>query len=294
MIPRIRAPPTWRFPDYSAALTGDVKGLVIGVPEKLAGRMKHRRRAATMAAFEAALDVFRGLGASVRPVTLPPLQQFDDSKKTHRGRRAVHHPRRGSAHAAGAVRRQPALPDHRRRPGARRGLYPGDALAHRPGARHAGRPVDGRSADAADQRAGREARAGAAVEPVHAGIVHHAVQCRRQSGLVGVQRLRRATACRFRCRSSAGCSTRRRCCAPATPTKRRRRGAASVRHCSRCAAGSATGDWLQCGRVRGRCRIIESSLLLVAQRGVEIRGTGRTHVFGCPNHSIEPHLPLHR
>ena len=26
--------------------------------------------------------MFRGLGASVRPVTLPPLQQFDDAKKT--------------------------------------------------------------------------------------------------------------------------------------------------------------------------------------------------------------------
>ena len=36
---------------------------------------------ATKAAFEAALDVCRGLGASVRPVTSPPLQQFDDSKK---------------------------------------------------------------------------------------------------------------------------------------------------------------------------------------------------------------------
>ena len=34
-----------------------------------------------MAAFEAALDVFRGLGASVRPVTLPPIEQFDDAKK---------------------------------------------------------------------------------------------------------------------------------------------------------------------------------------------------------------------
>src|SRR4029077_10279186 len=34
------------------------------------------------ATFEAALDVFRGMGASVRPVTLPPLQQYDDAKKT--------------------------------------------------------------------------------------------------------------------------------------------------------------------------------------------------------------------
>jgi aspartyl-tRNA(Asn)/glutamyl-tRNA(Gln) amidotransferase subunit A len=68
-------------PDYSAALTGSVEGLVIGVPtvwlEKEAPPSP-----ATLAAFEAALDVFRGLGASVRPVALPSIEQFDDVKKT--------------------------------------------------------------------------------------------------------------------------------------------------------------------------------------------------------------------
>src|SRR5882757_8585943 len=68
------------IPDYSAALIGDLKGLVIGVPVKWL-EDEAPPTAATMTAFEAALDVFRGLGASVRPVTLPPLQQFDDSKK---------------------------------------------------------------------------------------------------------------------------------------------------------------------------------------------------------------------
>jgi aspartyl-tRNA(Asn)/glutamyl-tRNA(Gln) amidotransferase subunit A len=69
------------IPDYAAALTGDVKGLVIGVPARwLEDEMP--LSAPTRAAFEAALDVFRGLGASVRPVTLPPLQQFDDCKRT--------------------------------------------------------------------------------------------------------------------------------------------------------------------------------------------------------------------
>lgn len=69
------------IPDYGAALTGDVKGLVIGVPARwLEDDMP--LSAPTRAAFEAALDVFRGLGASVRPVTLPPLQQFDDCKRT--------------------------------------------------------------------------------------------------------------------------------------------------------------------------------------------------------------------
>ncbi len=69
------------IPDYTAALTGDIRGLAIGVPQKWLEE-EARLTAPTMAAFEAALDVFRGLGATVRPVMLPPLQQFDDAKKT--------------------------------------------------------------------------------------------------------------------------------------------------------------------------------------------------------------------
>ena len=69
------------IPDYAAALTGEVKGLTIGVPVNWLDD-EAPPTAPTKAAFEAALDVFRGLGASVRPVTLPPLQQFDDAKKT--------------------------------------------------------------------------------------------------------------------------------------------------------------------------------------------------------------------
>ena len=69
------------IPDYSAGLTGNVKELVIGVPTAWLEK-EAPPSAATMAAFEAALDVFRGLGASVRPVTLPPIEQFDDVKKT--------------------------------------------------------------------------------------------------------------------------------------------------------------------------------------------------------------------
>ena len=67
-------------PDYAAALTGNVKGLVIGVP---VGWLETESplTPATRAAFDAALEVFRGLGATVRPVTLPSLQQFDDTKK---------------------------------------------------------------------------------------------------------------------------------------------------------------------------------------------------------------------
>ena len=69
------------IPDYVAALTGDVRGLVIGVPVHWLEK-ESPPTPATKAAFDAALEVFRGLGATVRPVTLPPLQQFDDAKKT--------------------------------------------------------------------------------------------------------------------------------------------------------------------------------------------------------------------
>jgi aspartyl-tRNA(Asn)/glutamyl-tRNA(Gln) amidotransferase subunit A len=68
------------IPDYAAALDGDLKGMAIGVPAAWLDEAK--LSAETKAAFDAALEVFRSLGASVRPVTLPVLQQFDDCKKT--------------------------------------------------------------------------------------------------------------------------------------------------------------------------------------------------------------------
>ena len=68
------------IPDYAAALTGNVSGLVIGVPVDWL-ETESPLTPATKAAFDAALEVFRGLGATVRPVTLPSLQQFDDTKK---------------------------------------------------------------------------------------------------------------------------------------------------------------------------------------------------------------------
>jgi aspartyl-tRNA(Asn)/glutamyl-tRNA(Gln) amidotransferase subunit A len=68
-------------PDYTAALTCDVRGLVIGVPWHWLGQ-DLPLTSGTRAAFEAALEVFRGLGASVRAVSLPALQQYEDVKKT--------------------------------------------------------------------------------------------------------------------------------------------------------------------------------------------------------------------
>jgi aspartyl-tRNA(Asn)/glutamyl-tRNA(Gln) amidotransferase subunit A len=67
--------------DYVSALTGDVKGLVIGVPWQWLEE-EIPLSPATRASFDAALVVFRDLGATVRPISLPPLQQFDDVKRT--------------------------------------------------------------------------------------------------------------------------------------------------------------------------------------------------------------------
>jgi aspartyl-tRNA(Asn)/glutamyl-tRNA(Gln) amidotransferase subunit A len=68
-------------PDFVAALTGEVGGLVIGVPWRWLEE-EIPLEPATRAAFDAALGVFRDLGATVRPVSLPPLQEFDDAKRT--------------------------------------------------------------------------------------------------------------------------------------------------------------------------------------------------------------------
>ena len=194
--------------------------------------MKRRRAPGPRRAFEAALDVFRGLGASVRPVALPPMQQFDDARRSSRWPSCSPstasdlrtRPELFGASlryriiAGGLVRAEDYVQAMRLRTDLARG--------------HAGSAVDGRSADAADRRAGRKAGAGAAVEPVHRRVVDDAVQCRRQSGLVGVQRLCARTACRTRCRSSAGCSRTPRSCAPATPTKTPRPGVSGARCCS--------------------------------------------------------------
>jgi aspartyl-tRNA(Asn)/glutamyl-tRNA(Gln) amidotransferase subunit A len=66
--------------DYQAALDGTCLGLTIGVPWSWldqAGTTAPTRRA-----FEAALDVLRGIGATIVPVTLPTLEAYSDSKKT--------------------------------------------------------------------------------------------------------------------------------------------------------------------------------------------------------------------
>jgi len=67
-------------PDYRTALSGNVAGLVIGVPW---GWLESDLppTSPTRAAFEAALAIFRDLGAEIRAVELPPLQEYEDAKK---------------------------------------------------------------------------------------------------------------------------------------------------------------------------------------------------------------------
>lgn len=67
-------------PDYRAALTGAVEGLVIGVPRRWL-EDEAPPTAETRAAFDAALAVFKALGAEIREVSLPPLKQYDETKK---------------------------------------------------------------------------------------------------------------------------------------------------------------------------------------------------------------------
>ncbi len=69
------------IPDYTSALTGDVKGLVIGVPWRWLTE-ELPLTGPTSAAFDAALEVYTALGAEIREISLPALKQFEDAKKT--------------------------------------------------------------------------------------------------------------------------------------------------------------------------------------------------------------------
>jgi aspartyl-tRNA(Asn)/glutamyl-tRNA(Gln) amidotransferase subunit A len=67
-------------PDYVAALTGKVEGLTIGVPWRwLEDELPPS--AATRAAFDATLATFRGLGAEIREIALPPVLDYHATMK---------------------------------------------------------------------------------------------------------------------------------------------------------------------------------------------------------------------
>jgi aspartyl-tRNA(Asn)/glutamyl-tRNA(Gln) amidotransferase subunit A len=73
--PHDPASSTREVPDYAATLTGKVEGLVIGVPWSwLKDELPPRH--ATLHAFEAALDVFKDLGAEIRDISLPPILSY--------------------------------------------------------------------------------------------------------------------------------------------------------------------------------------------------------------------------
>ncbi len=65
-------------PDFAGALSLDLKGLRIGVPRHF-WETDAECGEETLAALEAALDVFRRLGAEVRDVTLAPFQDYGDA-----------------------------------------------------------------------------------------------------------------------------------------------------------------------------------------------------------------------
>lgn len=67
--------------NFTAALDGSVDGLVAGVPWRWLEE-EAPLSPETRGAFDAALDVLRGLGVRVQPVDLPKLQLFDDVKRT--------------------------------------------------------------------------------------------------------------------------------------------------------------------------------------------------------------------
>lgn len=67
-------------PNYVSALTGSIKGLVIGVPWCwLEDEMPPSP--AARAAFDAALEDFKGPGAQIREVTLPPMLDYHATMK---------------------------------------------------------------------------------------------------------------------------------------------------------------------------------------------------------------------
>jgi aspartyl-tRNA(Asn)/glutamyl-tRNA(Gln) amidotransferase subunit A len=64
-------------PDFAAALGGDLKGVRIGVPRHFF-ETDLTCEPEVLAAFNASVEVFRTLGATVQDVTLPPLGLFTD------------------------------------------------------------------------------------------------------------------------------------------------------------------------------------------------------------------------
>lgn len=67
-------------PDYRAALNGSCAGLTLGVPWRWLDEAKSSDP--VRAAFAAALEALKGLGATVVDIELPSIELYSDSKKT--------------------------------------------------------------------------------------------------------------------------------------------------------------------------------------------------------------------
>ena len=63
-------------PDYAAALTGDVHGLVIGVPRSFFAANDVGADAQILAAFDVALQAFEDLGARLQEIDIPALRYY--------------------------------------------------------------------------------------------------------------------------------------------------------------------------------------------------------------------------
>ena len=175
-------------PDYVAALTGNVEGLVIGVPWRwLEDELPPSP--ATRAAFDAALGVFKALGAVVRDVSLPPVRDYHATIRVIAVSElfAIHgKDLRSRPEMFG---RKPALSHHRRRTGAGGGIPAGAARSHRSCARDAGRHGEGGCHHVADRRACGAVAAGASRQPLHPAELHLSLQRCGQPGAVRLQRL---------------------------------------------------------------------------------------------------------
>lgn len=68
-------------PDFASALTGDCRGLVVGVPRRWLEE-EAPFSDEVRAAFDASLEVLVSLGAKLRDVELPPLEAYSDAKMT--------------------------------------------------------------------------------------------------------------------------------------------------------------------------------------------------------------------
>jgi Amidase len=175
-------------PDYAAALTGRVEGLVIGVPWRW---LEDERplAPATRAAFDMALAVFRALGAEVRDVSLPPLLSYHATMKVIAVSElfAIHgHDLRTRPElfgeslryriiAGGLVRAEDYLAATRARTDLARAMQ------------HTLAKVDVMMLP--NRQACGEAGAGAPRQHLHPAELHRTVQRQRQSRAVGLQRL---------------------------------------------------------------------------------------------------------